>query len=295
VYEEEEEVQTQPQVKTKKTNAIKNNKSTTNQSSSSTETSHYTESKSVINKKDLDYKNIEIEKLKMTLDENNSKLLDIIIKQDSIENLRKEDFEKRVENMMHYIQRLENTIAEKDCNCDHDSQQLENNETEQPIKESKKTNYTTSNTKTNLKSTTNTTKPKNDYETIKKALDKKEPKPTTNTKFTLSDEEIKEYYSSLTDKKRETAKKGNFLTVDNQEPGFYIIANVFSEPAFADSFIKDLKKKGITAQYFINPKNNYRYVYLKKVNNWSDALISYYTNLDNTYYDTIWIMNINIK
>jgi type IX secretion system PorP/SprF family membrane protein len=295
VYQEEEEVQTQPQVKTKKTNAIKNNKSTTNQSSSSTETSHYTESKSVINKKDLDYKNIEIEKLKMTLDENNSKLLDIIIKQDSIENLRKEDFEKRVENMMHYIQRLENTIAEKDCNCDHDSQQLENNETEQAKKESKKTNYTTSNTKTNIKSTTNTTKPKNDYETIKKALDKKEPKPTTNTKFTLSDEEIKEYYSSLTDKKRETAKKGNFLTVDNQEPGFYIIANVFSEPAFADSFIKDLKKKGITAQYFINPKNNYRYVYLKKVNNWSDALISYYTNLDNTYYDTIWIMNINIK
>jgi hypothetical protein len=63
-------------------------------------------------------KNIEFEKLRMTLDENNLKLLEIIVKQDSIENLKKADFEKRIENMMHYIQRLETTITEKDCNCE---------------------------------------------------------------------------------------------------------------------------------------------------------------------------------
>ncbi|MBC8883649.1 hypothetical protein H9X57_10570 [Flavobacterium piscinae] len=34
-------------------------------------------------------KNVEIEKLKMTLDENHLKLLEIIIKQDSLENLKK--------------------------------------------------------------------------------------------------------------------------------------------------------------------------------------------------------------
>lgn len=110
----------------------------------------------------------------------------------------------------------------------------------------------------------------------------------------MTDEEIKEYYSKLTTKQRATAKR-NFLEVPNQEPGFYIIANVFSEPSFADQFLQQLKKKGVEANYFINPKNNFRYVYIKKYNSWNDALISYYTNVDNTYFETIWIMNINIK
>ena len=73
------------------------------------------------------------------------------------------------------------------------------------------------------------------------------------------------------------------------------MANVFSDPALADNFINQLKKLGIKAYYFDNPKNKFRYVYLRKHDNWSDALISYYTNVNNTYFDTIWIMNININ
>lgn len=261
------------------------------------------------------YKDIEIEKLKMTLDENNLKLLEIIMKQDSVENLKKADFEKRIDNMMQYIRRLETTIAEKDCNCDPKTTMVTEEKTMETttkttvkkgesvvVKEEKNDlenkllamKSATKRDEIKLPSTLNNTK-ETDLENKISKLKKEELKPNTNSKFALTDEEIKEYYSRLTDKKRATAKKGNFLQVDNQEPGFYIISNVFSEPAFADDFINKLKKRGIKADYFINPKNNFRYVYLKKHSEWSEALISYYTNVDNTYFDEIWIMNINIK
>lgn len=261
-------------------------------------------------------KALEIEKLKMTLDENNLKLLEIIIKQDSIENMKKADFDQRIENMMTYIKRLETTIAEKDCNCEP--------KTTTVIEEEKVTNTTKTTSKNSnprkeenksadlnnklnsMKSATQkeavkipTTKKTAQEITIENKLatltNSKNENTNTNSKFSLSDEEIKAYYSQLTNKKRATAKKGNFLQVDNQEPGFYIIANVFSDPSFADEFLKKLKKQGVEASYFINPKNNFRYVYLKKHSDWSEALISYYTNVDNTYFDEIWIMNINIK
>jgi type IX secretion system PorP/SprF family membrane protein len=260
-------------------------------------------------------KDIEIEKLKMTLDENNLKLLEIIVKQDSLENMKKADFEKRIENMMQYIERLEVTIAEKDCNCDPKTTVVTEEKTVETttkttvkngetvvVKEDKndlnsKLSAMKSSTKKEeikLPSTKNNSK-NTDLESKISKLKKEEPKTNTNSKFSLTDEEIKEYYSRLTDKKRATAKKGNYLQVDNQEPGYYIISNVFSDPAFADDFINKLKKRGIKANYFINPKNNFRYVYLKKHSEWSEALISYYTNVDNTYFDEIWIMNINIK
>ena len=260
-------------------------------------------------------KDVEIEKLKMTLDENNLKLLDIIVKQDSLENMKKADFEKRIENMMHYIERLEVTIAEKDCNCDPKTTVVTEEKTvetttkttvknaETPLVREDKNDLNSKlaamksaskKEEIKLPSTKNNTK-ETDLEAKISKLKKEEPKTNTNSKFSLTDEEIKTYYSSLTEKKRATAKKGNFLQVENQEPGFYIISNVFSDPAFADDFLNKLKKRGIKANYFINPKNNFRYVYLKKHSEWSEALISYYTNVDNTYFDEIWIMNINIK
>lgn len=260
-------------------------------------------------------KEIEVEKLKMTLDERHLKLLEIILKQDAEEQLKKGDFEKRIDNMMQYIERLEKTIAEKDCNCEPKSTTVTEEKTietttkttikneNSPAKkesksdlENKLSNMKSSTKREEIKlSTQKNNSKQNELEAKIYQLKKEEPKTNTNSKFTLTDEEIKEYYSRLTEKKRATAKKGNFLQVENQEPGFYIIANVFSEPAFADDFIQKLKKQGINAHYFINPKNNFRYVYLKKHSDWSEALITYYTNVDNTYFEEIWIMNINIK
>ena len=74
--------------------------------------------------------------------------------------------------------------------------------------------------------------------------------------------------------------------------GFYIIANVFANPKNANRFVKLLNAQGLSASYFINPENNYRYVYLKKHESWDNALISYYSNLNDAYNDKMWIMRV---
>jgi len=257
----------------------------------------------------------EIEKLRMTLDETNIKLLDMIVKEDSITKMNKEEFENRISNMMAYIERLEKTVNEKQsCNCDETIEKTVVTETTTTITKNGKSTSTTetkkdissilaemksSTEKEDLKLTnTKTTTANEEKKDMKAKLAALKPasrkEDSTTPKFAINDDEIKEYYSKLTTKQRATAKR-NYLEVENQAPGFYIIANVFSEPTLATNFINQLKKQGVQANYFVNPKNNLRYVYLRKHSTWSDALISYYTNVDNTYFDTIWIMNINIK
>ncbi len=75
--------------------------------------------------------------------------------------------------------------------------------------------------------------------------------------------------------------------------GFYLIANVFAVPQNANRFVSLLNSIGLSASYFINPKNNYRYVYLKRHDSWSNALISYYSKLNDAYDDKMWIMRVN--
>jgi type IX secretion system PorP/SprF family membrane protein len=74
--------------------------------------------------------------------------------------------------------------------------------------------------------------------------------------------------------------------------GFYIIANVFANPNNAKRFVKYLNNQGLNASYFVNPENDYRYVYLKKHNSWNNALIAYYSKLNDTYMDKMWIMRV---
>ncbi len=74
--------------------------------------------------------------------------------------------------------------------------------------------------------------------------------------------------------------------------GYYIIANVFANPNNANRFVKLLNSYGLSASYFINPENSWRYVYLKKHESWNNALISYYTKLNDMYDDKMWIMRV---
>jgi hypothetical protein len=73
---------------------------------------------------------------------------------------------------------------------------------------------------------------------------------------------------------------------------YYLIANVFANPKNANRFIKYLNSLGLSASYFVNPENNYRYVYLKRHDNWNSALISYYSKLNDSYEDKMWIMRV---
>ncbi|MEO0571850.1 MAG: PorP/SprF family type IX secretion system membrane protein [Bacteroidota bacterium] len=81
-------------------------------------------------------------------------------------------------------------------------------------------------------------------------------------------------------------------TLNGIGSGFYIIANVFANPNNATRFVKELNAKGLNAGYFVNPENKYRYVYLKKHQEWTAALTNYYSKLNNEYQEPIWIMRV---
>lgn len=100
---------------------------------------------------------------------------------------------------------------------------------------------------------------------------------------------------------KNVANKGNKQTgnvVNNSgsgsglPSGYYIIANVFENSSSAKQFVKELNSKGLNASYFINPEDNLRYVYLKKHETWGNALTSYYTKLNASYNDEMWILRI---
>jgi hypothetical protein len=82
------------------------------------------------------------------------------------------------------------------------------------------------------------------------------------------------------------------VTIPNAKDGFYLIANVFRVHSNAVNFIQKLKMMGIEANYFINPKNNYRYVYVSSFSNWNEAKEHYNSDLKNTYFGDMWIMTI---
>ena len=86
--------------------------------------------------------------------------------------------------------------------------------------------------------------------------------------------------------------KSKTYNINGVGSGFYIIANVFSSQRNANRFVKLLNSKGLNASYFINPENNFRYVYLKKHASWNNALTSYYSKLNSTYDKKMWIMRV---
>ena len=91
---------------------------------------------------------------------------------------------------------------------------------------------------------------------------------------------------------RSKAPRSTTVSYRGVDSGYYIIASVFANPNNAKRFVKMLNQQGLNASYFINPKNNYRYVYLKKHGSWSNALLSYYSKINNSYNDEMWIMRV---
>ncbi len=81
--------------------------------------------------------------------------------------------------------------------------------------------------------------------------------------------------------------------LDGVGQGYYIIANVFASPENANRFVKLLNSYGLSASYFVNPENNWRYVYLKRHESWNNALISYYSKINDAYDEKMWIMRVN--
>lgn len=95
-------------------------------------------------------------------------------------------------------------------------------------------------------------------------------------------------------KKRITALPGPDVAVLAQEKGYYVIANVFAVHTNATRFTQKLQNEHhIDANYFLNPTNNYRYVYVGRHDTWLDALKAYYSNVNGKYFGDLWIMLVN--
>ncbi len=88
---------------------------------------------------------------------------------------------------------------------------------------------------------------------------------------------------------------GPIVQMTNVNQGFYIIAGVFAVPSNAEKFLSKLRSMGLDANYFINPKNNYRYIYISKHDNWSSALSLHYSSMNGKYFGDTWIMPINVS
>lgn len=92
-----------------------------------------------------------------------------------------------------------------------------------------------------------------------------------------------------------TKKKVRITTLKSSKgiaPGYYLIVNVFSKKYYSDRFIRKLKEQKLNPQFFIYPKNKYRYVYLAKRQTKKEALELYHSNVKGNYSNDKWIMHI---
>jgi hypothetical protein len=83
------------------------------------------------------------------------------------------------------------------------------------------------------------------------------------------------------------------VSIPTLAEGYYIVAGVFAVHGNAMRFMTKLKKTGLYVDYFINPINNYRYIYLTKHKTFDEATITYDSKIDGKYKDKIWIMTVN--
>jgi hypothetical protein len=74
--------------------------------------------------------------------------------------------------------------------------------------------------------------------------------------------------------------------------GYYLIANVFEFPKNAEKYTKFLKKNNINSNSFLNPENNYSYVYLKFYSSLKKVQEAYDSNLNDTFFDDYWILEV---
>ena len=124
---------------------------------------------------------------------------------------------------------------------------------------------------------------------IKEMTESSENISTENQTIEEKDELSSEFKEALNKNK---IKNGTLHNLKGVAGGYYIIANVFSTDEYFNKFMAKLKTNGIEANYFETPKNKLKYVYLKRLETWQEAIKAYKSQMEGTYKDTIWIMNV---
>ncbi len=68
-------------------------------------------------------------------------------------------------------------------------------------------------------------------------------------------------------------------TLEGVQSGYYIISNTYRTERYATVSISRLKKQGIDAEYFLNPRDSVNYVYLGRYDT-MEGVLEYYKNND---------------
>ncbi|MCX2681854.1 PorP/SprF family type IX secretion system membrane protein [Galbibacter sp. EGI 63066] len=74
------------------------------------------------------------------------------------------------------------------------------------------------------------------------------------------------------------------------EKGFYLVVNVFAEKGYFNAFVDDLRSRGFEPKFFLNPENNYYYVYLHKTDRYAPIKNLQRNNVNNTYFADKWVL-----
>jgi len=198
-------------------------------------------------------KDAEIEALKKNVAENNMIIDEIIFRQDSLEKARVADEERRFAQLMHLIKRNSNNNVANVQNRD-----VTNNVS--------KSNFSKINTKD-----------KNILNTDNKVVEK----TSSNNKIFKKESKKNQIRSAI------------ITNLEGVQSGYYMIANVFGTDKYLKKFTEKLNNEGLSPDYFVNHKNNWKYVYLKRFDTWQEAIAAHKSKLDGTYQDDMWIMNVD--
>ncbi|TXN35267.1 type IX secretion system membrane protein PorP/SprF [Flagellimonas hymeniacidonis] len=215
------------------------------------------------NKEDLAFWEEQVKTLKEQQEDHYAIIDDLLYKMDSLELRRQQDLEERFEMVMRMVKRQ----------TDNKRPDIEKNAEQLYLAKSDDLDSISTVLET-------TSLAVNENTTIKKEIapDKKE----------------------ITPEKKGGAFTGGafkpiekFINLDGVGKGHYIVANVFKNERYLKSFMADLKKKGLNAEYFKNPDNGLNYVYLAKYQQNEDAYAAYRSNMKGKYTDEIWIMHVD--
>lgn len=85
----------------------------------------------------------------------------------------------------------------------------------------------------------------------------------------------------------------HIATIPNEPKGYYVVVNVFAVSENPNNFVKYLKSKGFNPQVLVNTSNNYKYIYLKRVDSQEEAKRLLDSKYDNKYESKIWVLSVN--
>jgi len=251
--------------------------------------------------------NEEVKRLKEKIAENDAIIAELMFRQDSLESNRQKDLEKRFDMIMRMVRR-ETNGERPDLEERVKKTYFVNNDkglssTYKPIEptlevvQSKLDPTAKTNTLASNKITNDTLE---NLAFIPTSIKKKSSvKPLTEPKVSkkpitkVTKDIIPNTPSLAKVAKRNNVKSKVFKDLQGVSEGYYVVVNVYKGDRYMKKFIADLQEKGVEADYFINPKNGLRYVYLKRFDKWQTALAAYKSNIDGTYQEDKWIMNVD--